>query len=219
MSTAIANPPTLPTAPLPLQPPPGYRYYLAQSAFRKFTLDEYHKLIEIGVLIDGEPYELLEGNLVRKMPRGTPHDSAIDRLEGEFLRVLPPDWFPRSQRAVTLAQSDSEPEPDIAVVPGPRNRYTRAHPAAAELGIVVEVSDSSLAIDRHDKNRIYAAEGIPVYWVVNIPEKQIEVYTQPAGTGDDAAYTRRDDFSVGTSVPVVLGAATVGAVAVSEVLG
>lgn len=73
------------TTPTTAAPP----YYLQPSTFRKFTLDQYHMMIEMGWLIDGEPYELLEGHLVHKMSRGTPHDSAIDALEGEFLRFLP----------------------------------------------------------------------------------------------------------------------------------
>lgn len=140
----------------PAAPPitPGVPYYMSQTTFRKFTLDEYHKMIETGVLLDGEPYELLEGHLVHKMSRGTPHDVALDVLAEELRRVLLAPWYPRAQMAVTL--TDSEPEPDIAVVPGPRGRYKSSHPTPAEIRIVVEVSNSSLSIDRHDKGRIYA---------------------------------------------------------------
>ncbi len=81
------------------------------------------------------------------------------------------------------------------------------------------MSDSSLLIDRHDKGGIYARHGIPVYWVVNVVDKIIEVYTQPAGAGDAAAYAQRDDYPVGTAVPVVLDGTAVGTVVVSEVMG
>jgi len=205
--TTPATPPTPASVP--------HRYYLAQSTFRKFTLDEYHKLIEHGVFMDGEPYELLEGNLVHKMSRGTPHDVSLDLLEEALSRVLPPPWYPRSQKALTLAES--EPEPDVAVVPGPRRRYGSAHPTPAEARLVIEVSDSSLLIDRHDKGSIYARAGIPVYWVVNVVDKLIEVYTLPSGLDETAAYTKRDDYPVGTTVPVVLDGNAVGSIAVSEV--
>ena len=70
---------------------------------------------------------------------------------------------------------------------GPRTRYRDRHPEPTEIGLLIEFSDSSLRVDRVGKGRIYARAGIPVYWVVNVPEKLVEVYTQPTGTGDDAA--------------------------------
>jgi Uma2 family endonuclease len=141
----------------------------------------------------------------------------MDAFEGLLPSLLPPDWFVRCQRAVTLG--DSEPEPDYAVVRGPRNRYRDSHPTPADIGLVVEFSVSSLRLDRTGKGRIYARAGIPVYWVVNVADKVIEVYTQPVGTGDAAAYGKRDDYPVGTAVPVVLGGAAVGTVTVAAVLG
>lgn len=197
---------------------PPKRHYLAQSSFRKFTLAEYHKLIQLGVLIDGEPYELLEGNLVHKMSRGTPHDAALQALTKRFFRLAPAGWDARGQSAITLT-GNSEPEPDLAFVRGDENTYRDHHPTPADIGLLVEVSDSSLAIDRHDKGSIYAANGIPVYWVVNVIDKVIEVYTQPAGSGEAAAYATRTDFAVGSAVPVVLDGNTVGTIAVADVMG
>jgi Uma2 family endonuclease len=195
-----------------------HRYYLAQSTFRKFTLDEYHKMIETGVLSSGEPYELLEGNLVHKMSRGTPHDAAVLVLNKRFIRLVPPGWEVRGQSAVTLT-GGSEPEPDFALVRGDESTYRNRHPGPADIGLVVEVSDSSLRIDRHDKGIIYARDGIPVYWVVNVVDKVIEVYTQPTGTGDAVAYAQRTDYPVGTAVPAVLDGHTVGTITVAEVMG
>ena len=100
------------TAPATAAPPK--RHYMAQSSFRRFTLAEYHKMIEAGVLLDGEPYELLEGHLVHKMSRGTPHDSAIQVLTKRFVRLAPAGWEPRGQSAVTLV-NNSEPEPDFVL--------------------------------------------------------------------------------------------------------
>ncbi len=215
-TTAPAPPMTPPTLPIPAAPPK--RHYLMQSTFRKFTLAEYHKMIETGVLLDGEPYELLEGHLVHKMSRGTPHDAAIQALMKRLLRLVPPGRDVRGQSAVTLTNG-SEPEPDFALVRGDENTYRHRHPGPADIGLLIEVSDSSLAIDRYDKGSIYAANGIPVYWVVNVIDKVIEVYTQPSGTGDDAAYAQRDDYPVGTAVPVVLDGNTVGTITVAEVVG
>jgi len=194
------------------------RYYLAQAAFRKFTLDEYHKMIEQGVLMDGEPYELLEGNLVYKMSRGSPHDAIILVLNKRFIRLAPAGWEVRTQSAITLP-TGSEPEPDFALVRGDENTFRTRHPGPTEIGFVVEVSDSSLMIDRHDKGSIYALSRIPVYWVVNVVDKVIEVYTEPGGTGESAAYAKRDDFALGTTVAVVLDGNTVGSISVSDVFG
>jgi Uma2 family endonuclease len=197
---------------------PPKRHYLAQSAFRKFTLAEYHKMIETGVLIDGEPYELLEGHLVLKMSRGVPHDRAIQALTKRFVRMVPNGWDVRARCAITLTNG-SEPEPDFALVCGDENTFDDHHPGPSEIGLLVEISDSPLAIDRDDKGSIYAANGIPVYWVVNVPEKVVEVYTQPTGTGNDAAYAQRQDYATGSAVPVVLDGAQVGTVSVADIFG
>ncbi|QJW95283.1 Uma2 family endonuclease [Frigoriglobus tundricola] len=206
------------SASAPTTATPPQRYYSAHSTFRKFTLDEYHKLIEIGVFASGEPYELLEGNLVHKMSRGTPHDAAVQALLKRLFRMSPAGWDLRSQSAVTLT-AGNEPEPDCAIVRGDENTYRTRNPGPADIGLLIEVSDSSLYIDRYDKGRIYAQNGIPVYWVVNVVDKVIEVYTQPGGAGDAAAYAQRDDYPVGTAVPVVLDGATVGTITVAEVMG
>lgn len=208
--------PTLtPTTP-PAAPPK--RYYLAQATFRKFTLAEYHKMIADGVLQDGEPYELLEGNLVHKMSRGTKHDRAIQVLTNRLVRMAPVGWNYRSQSAITLP-SGSEPEPDGALVRGDEGSYGDHHPGPGDVGLLIEVSASSLLVDRHDKGSIYAGAGVPVYWVVNVVDKVIEVYTQPTGTGEAAAYAKCDTYPVGASVPVVLDGVTVGTVSVADVMG
>jgi Uma2 family endonuclease len=202
------------TTPIADQPAPEF---LENAGFRRFTVDEYHQMIKTGILTDGEPIELLEGWMVKKMSHGTPHDGGMDAIEGLLPGLLPPEWFVRCQRAITL--SDSEPEPDYAVVRGPRGRYRDVHPTPPEIGLLIEFSVSSLRIDRTGKARIYARAGIPVYWVVNVVDKVIEVYTQPSGPGDAPAYARRDDYAVGAAVPVVLDGNTVGSIAVADVMG
>lgn len=191
--------------------------FLSRASFRRFTVDEYHRMIRGGILTTGEPFELLEGYMVQKMARGTPHDNAMDQFDGVLLPLLPAGWFARSQRAVTLA--DSEPEPDVAVVRGPRGRYRDAHPTPADIGLLVEVSDSSLDIDVDDKTRIYARAGVPVYWVVNIPDRRVEVYAAPDPAATPPAYRTRQLFHPGDAVPLVLDGNAVGSVAVADVLG
>ena len=191
---------------------------LAEVAmFPRLTVDQYHKLIANGIVPEGEPIELLEGYLVPKTSRGEPHDEAMDFLDQSLAALIPPGWFVRGQRAITLA--DSEPEPDDAVVRGPRVRGRGHHPLPADVSLVIEVSDNSLGFDRSHKARMYARAGIPVYWVVNVTDKQIEVFTQPSGPADAPAYAGSDVFAVGTSAPVVLDGNTVGTIAVADVMG
>lgn len=201
------------TSPATAQPAPEF---LAAAGFRQFTVDEYHQMIRAGILIDGEQIELLEGFMVKKMSHGAPHDGSMDRIEGLLPSLIPGEWFVRCQRAITL--SDSEPEPDYAVVRGPRTRYATTHPAPTDIGLLIEFADSSLRIDRVGKARIYARAGIPVYWVVNVPGKVIEVFTQPSGPAETPAYAKRDEYPVGTVVPVVLDGNTVGTIAVADAI-
>jgi Uma2 family endonuclease len=187
------------------------------STFHRLSVPQYHQMIATGILPEGEPIELIEGYLVEKMSRGTPHDEAMDFLDRALAALVGSGWFVRSQRAITL--SDSEPEPDYAIVRGAPVRNRGHHPLATELSLVIEVSDSSLALDRTHKARVYARAGIPVYWVVNVIDKQIEVHTQPTGPCDAPAYGKQEVFGAGSSVPVVLDGNTVGSIAVSDVTG
>ncbi len=137
-------------------PPPSFAMC---TAFRRFTVDEYHKMIEAGILNDEDKVELLEGYVVEKMPRNPPHDVAIQRLDKRFHRMVPDGWEIRVQSAIQL--TDSEPEPDLALARGDDSTFATRHPEAAELGATMEVADSSLARDRQDKGRIYAAARSP----------------------------------------------------------
>jgi Uma2 family endonuclease len=190
---------------------------LAMTPFRRLSVPQYHQMIANGILPEGEPIELIEGHVVEKMSRGTPHDETMDFLDRIFVALITSGWYVRNQRAITL--SDSEPEPDYAIVRGAPVRNRGHHPLATEVGLVIEVSDSSLALDRTHKARIYARAGIPVYWVVNVIDKQIEVYTQPSGPCETPTYAKQEVFAIGTSVPVVLDGNAVGTIAVSDVMG
>lgn len=184
---------------------------------RRFTLAEYHLLIDTGVLKPGDPYELLNGVLKYKMPQNTPHASTAGKLESRFWRLIAAPWFVRAQKPLTIPTTESEPEPDLAVVLGPADRYDDLHPYPQDVALVVEVSDTTLAEDRGEKRETYAAARIPVYWIVNIPERVVEVYTQPRG-GKSPTYRTRTDYPPGTNIPVVLRGTTVGTIPATAVL-
>ena len=186
------------------------------STLTLFSVEEYHQMIRAGILDENDNVELIEGYVVNKMSRNPPHDTAIRILSKHLERLLPPGWDYRAQSAITL--SDSEPEPDLAVVRGDERTYSNRHPGPADLGLVVEVSDTSLAFDQNDKVRIYARAGIETYWIINLVDRQVEVYTQPTGPTALPAYARRDDVPLGGSVSLLLDGVVIAALAVRDLL-
>jgi Uma2 family endonuclease len=169
--------------------------------FHRISVDQYHRMIQAGILREDDRVELLEGWMVDKTTHNPPHDGTIQLVEEEVGPRLPPNWKLRIQSAITLATS--EPEPDIAVVRGSVRRYLKAHPRPADIGCLMEVAESSVEDDRDRKGIIYARALIPIYWVINIPESQIEAYTEPRG-GRKASYAKRQDFKPNDKIPLIL---------------
>ena len=147
----------------------------APLTLRRWTRAEYDRLVDLGVL-HGEPVELIGGQLVVAEPQGSYHATAIGAVDDALRAALPPGWVVRARMPVAL-DDESEPEPDLAVVPGKRADYRADHPARPAL--VVEVAESSLAFDREDKGSLYARGGVRDYWIVNLVERVLEVYRDP----------------------------------------
>jgi Uma2 family endonuclease len=179
-------------------------------------VSEYHRLIDIGLLTENDNLELIEGYLVHKMSRNPPHDSCIHLTLRMLLRCLPPDWSLRIQSAITL--SDSEPEPDLAVVRGDERAYASRHPSPADVGLVIEVADSTLLGDRADKGRIYARAGRPIYWIINLIDRQVEVYSLPSSSSPSPAYGQRRDYGASDLVPLMLDGVLVASIPVGDLL-
>jgi Uma2 family endonuclease len=191
-------------------------YQGTMAAFRRFSVAEYHRLIEVGILTEDDNVELLDGYLVQKKPHSPPHDATIQKANRTFSHVVPPGWDLRVQSAITLTKS--EPEPDFVIVRGDETTYLTRHPTTADIGLVVEVSDSTLVGDRDDKGRIYAKEGIACYWIVNLNDQQIEVYTSPSGPTPDAKFGQRVDYLIGGSLTLLLPGAPPLQMAVKDLL-
>jgi Uma2 family endonuclease len=217
MSAAVATPPA-PTGgtPAPVPTPTAGPSAALLARLKRFTVAEYHDWGRRGLLTEKDRVVLIEGYLVNKPVKNPPHETTVNRLRKRLDRLLPAGWDSRIQASVTLA--DSEPEPDYAVVRGSDADYAGRHPGPADIGLVVEVADSSLAADRTDAQRMYAAAGIAVYWIVNIPDRQVEVYTDPDPAAAPPAYRTRTDYRPGDAVPVSLDGVPVGSVAVADVL-
>ncbi len=205
---ALTTPPTSAFIGLPM----GNR----MSSFRRFTVAEYHKLIDIGILTQDDNLELLDGHLVRKMSRNAPHDGTIQLVEAALNAVLPVGWRLRNRSAVTLPAS--EPEPDFAVARGTVRTYLTRHPVVADVGLVVGVADSTLDTDRDIKAPLYGHAGLPEYWIINIPDRRIEVYAQPTGLTATPGYMSRVEFVPGQSVPFSLDGQVVANLPVDDLL-
>lgn len=144
---------------------------------RRWTRGEYDRLVEHGIFAAGERIELLGGLLVVREPQGGRHAMAVRMVEEALRAAFASGWDVRGQLPVALDE-ESEPEPDVSVVPGSFRDYPHAHPAGVVL--VVEVADSSLALDRGEKAALYARARVPEYWIVNLMGHALEVYRDPA---------------------------------------
>ena len=149
---------------------------------KTWTVAEYHRLVDDGVL-DDQPVELLKGEIVVMAPEGEPHAS-ISTDAGEYLmRLLGERAQVRQAKPITLAAVDSEPEPDLAIVRRLGREYRDHHPYPENVYWLIEYSNTSLGKDLDQKKRVYADAGIPEYWVVNLRDMTVLVFREPdAGT-------------------------------------
>ncbi|HET9922598.1 MAG TPA: Uma2 family endonuclease [Methylomirabilota bacterium] len=146
------------------------------TRLRQWTRAEYGRLIEAGIFPPGEPVELLGGELLVSEPQGSGHYTAVGLVEDALRAALGPGWLVRSRGPIALTE-DSEPEPDVAVIRGTRRDFRHEHPARPAL--VVEVAESSLALDREHKGSLYARGGMADYWILNLVDYVLEVYRGP----------------------------------------
>ena len=180
---------------------------IAPERVRPLRREEYDRLVAMG-LFAGERLELLHGNLVEMMPQDPRHAAVTQRIDRALTIALGENAIVRAQMPLALT-ADSEPEPDVAVVPP--GDYDEEHPARAYL--VVEVAGASLAKDRRVKGPLYAQAGIPEYWLVSLADRQIEVHADLAG----GTYRRVTPYRPGESIR--LNAFPDVSIAVSDVLG
>jgi len=182
---------------------------------RRFTVDEYHRLIEIGMISENDRVELIHGWIVTKMGINPPHNNGVTALMELLQSLQIPDATIRVQQPITT--TDSEPEPDVVLASGLRPLFKARNPKPSEVIVLVEVADSSLHEDRTTKLELYAKAKVAVYWIVNLVDRRVEVYTQPKG-GKNPGYKTRTDYGPGDSIPVVVGGKKVGTIAVKELL-
>lgn len=149
---------------------------------RRWTRREYDRLVELG-FFEGERLELLDGVLALGEPQGSRHAAGIRRVVDTLRRAVGDEWQIDSQLPIAL-DDDSEPEPDVSVVPRDPRLYRDDHPAAPRL--VVEIAESSYRIDHNYKSSLYARAGVPEYWLVDVVNDRVEVHRAPEAWSEAA---------------------------------
>jgi Uma2 family endonuclease len=185
---------------------------LPSLAVYRFTVDEFERIADS---LDDDQVELIDGYVVGRGEMKPSHVLATVLLKARIQPMLPSGRFVREDKPVRIPDFD-EPRPDIAVVRGDPKVYAHRHPGPADVSLLVEVSDTTLQKDRSEKWVNYARSGIPVYWIVNLVDRQVEVYSDPtkAGYGSRVVYAH---FLSDQLAPVVIDGIEVGHIAVSDV--
>ena len=144
-----------------------------------WTREKYERATELGLLGPDDRVELIEGEIVQKMPQNSPHSTAVSLAQDALRLAFPTGHVVRSQLPLSIGGL-SQPEPDIAVVVGSVRDYRNRQPDAEDAVLIVEVSDSTLLPDQTTKAALYARAGIEEYWIVNLPDGILEVHRRPA---------------------------------------
>lgn len=194
-SSSLLEAPSFPTGSAGLGP-----------AIKRWTADEYHRMIDLGLIMEGAPIELIDGMLVYKdrrdrgggiMTQGDRHNLAIAQLVELSTDLAQLGFHIRIQSTLSISESH-EPEPDGLVLPGRPIQYRGRLPRSDEAALVIEVADSSLGNDRSVKSRMYSTAAIPHYWIINLRENVLETYSRPDPLLGQ--YLHRRDYRVGESV-------------------
>jgi Uma2 family endonuclease len=182
---------------------------------RRWKRGEYDRLVDLGVF-ERDPLELIGGQIFVAEPQSAYHAAAIRSVDYALRAVLPPGWVVSVQSPVSL-DDESEPEPDLAVVPGHPTDYRHGHPTRPSL--IVEVAESSLGFDRLAKGSLYARAQVHDYWIVNLIDRVLEVYREP---GEDPStpygWSYRSVASVTPPAAVTLLDPAAGPIAVADLL-
>ncbi len=183
----------------------------------RLSVEQFERMLAAGVVPAGRRVELLGGIVSEIMTKHPPHSFAVMMLARQIEPLLPDPWFLMEEKAVRLGRR-WRPEPDLAIVRGPIDRYASTYPGRADLAMLIEVADSSYALDRGAKWRRYAASGVAGYWIVHLPGRKVEVYSDPIGRGRAAAYRAAVTYDESAAIPLVIEGAVHGHVAVRDIL-
>ncbi len=204
MSTTVTTQPPDTSGGWDWTPPPRSIYRL--------TVDQYEAMVASGVFTKRDRLHLIDGILVAKMTKKPPHVIACEKTHHALSGVVGPGWRVMVEAPVKLSEY-SEPEPDLAVARGVPDDYVEQHPGPADVPLIVEVSDATLREDGQ-RDRVYGAAGVAVYWIINLVDRRVEVYTGPRPDG----YSLCAIYGPGQAVPVVLDGREVGRIPLEDLL-
>ena len=193
-----------------------------ESAPRPLSIDcdLFSRIVEAGIFGDKPRVFLWEGQIVEwagRTPKGRRHAYALNVL-GAFLRsVTPPGWFVEQGQLMEIGKDSLKPA-DLKIVRGEIDDYRERIPCVHDVPLVVEISDAEIEFDRGELLRAYAAAAVPLYWVANVKDCAIEVYTKPTGPVESPRFESCRFFGPDDEVPVILDGREVGKVAVKDVL-
>lgn len=148
---------------------------------KRFTLDEYNRLAELNFFNEDDRVELVRGEIIQMIAKGTPHSVCGTRLNREITKLIGDRATARTQEPLQLPPN-SAPEPDYAIVQNREDDYLASHPDSEDVIMVIEISDSSLSYDQEIKLKLYAESGIQNYWIFNLRESILEAYSDPYQT-------------------------------------
>ncbi|WP_413160801.1 Uma2 family endonuclease [Capilliphycus salinus ALCB114379] len=148
------------------------------ATFKRFTISEYHRLTELGILQPSDRIELIRGELVKMAAKGTAHEVCLTKLLRELSKLISERATLRCQSPIILS-SNSEPEPDFTIVINRPDDYLASHPTGNDIILVIEISDSSLDYDKEIKLPLYAEDGISDFWIFNLGDRILEAYSKP----------------------------------------
>ena len=174
----------------------------APIAPRRFTVDEYHRMAEAGILHEDDRVELIHGEIIQMSPIGNHHAAIVRRLNTLLSSLVGPVAIVDVQNPVHI-DKHSEPEPDIKILPFRDDYYAEGGVTPANVLLLIEVSDSTLRYDRNRKLPLYAEAGIAEVWIVDVNKRQLEVYRQPDGDRYQSVETlKREDSVSATQLPL-----------------
>ncbi len=140
-----------------------------------FTVDEYHRMAETGILTENDRVELINGEIIAMSPINSPHAGHVKRINAFFTRLFGAKVVISVQDPLAIGNI-SEPEPDVMLLKPRDDFYANAHPQPNDVYLLIEVADSSLKLDRKVKLPLYASAGVPEVWIINLADQQVEIY-------------------------------------------
>jgi hypothetical protein len=177
------------------------------------TVPMFRAMVRSGIIGEKEPVYLWKGRLARRMAPNRPHSIAVDRGRRALEAILPAGYHVQQGQPVAMRRQHSTPEPDLAVLRGRPEDYPQGFPTSADMPLVVEVADTSMALDR-DQAGDLALEGVPVYLIVDLKGRRVEVRDHPR----DGSYERVSIFHEDDELPIVVDGREVGRVLVRDLL-